>query len=55
LIWNTASGRVYQVQHGTNFTEWTNLGAPRLAVAASDSMVVGENENAAFYRVIRLP
>jgi hypothetical protein len=54
LRWNTEVGRSYQVQYSTNFSRWDNLGEPRPAAATSDSMVVGNGENAAFYRVIRL-
>ena len=54
LSWNTEPGRTYQVQYSTNFTRWENLGEARPATASSDSTLVGNGENAAVYRVVRL-
>jgi hypothetical protein len=51
LYWNTQPGLTYQVQVKTNFTaEWSNLGAPRFAAGASDSIFVGGG-SAGYYRV----
>jgi hypothetical protein len=53
LTWNTQPGFTYQVQVTTNFATWTNLGAPRFAAGASDSIYVGQS-SAGYYRVMLL-
>ena len=42
LNWNTQPGHTYQVLAKSSLTAaWTNLGAPRFAAGASDSIYVG--------------
>ena len=53
LSWNTQPGLTYQVQVTTNFTSWSNLGAPRFAAGTSDSIYVGGG-SAGYYRVLLL-
>jgi hypothetical protein len=50
LSWNTQPGLTYQVQTTTDFSSWSNLGAPRFAAGTSDSIFVG-NGTAGYYRV----
>ena len=51
LNWNTQPGSTYQVQITTNLTSWNNLGSPRFAPGASDSIFVGGTP-AGYYRVL---
>jgi hypothetical protein len=51
--WNTQPGLTYQVQVTTNFTSWSNLGAPRFAPGTSDSIYVGGSP-AGYYRIVLL-
>ncbi|MGB7749612.1 MAG: hypothetical protein WBN75_20250 [Verrucomicrobiia bacterium] len=53
LKWNTQPGFTYQVQVTTDFTSWSNLGAPRFAAGAIDSIYVGGG-SAGYYRVLLL-
>jgi hypothetical protein len=53
LSWNTQPGFTYQVQMTTNFGTWSNVGAPRFAAGASDSIFVG-GSSAGYYRVLLL-
>jgi hypothetical protein len=54
LNWNTQPGFTYQVQVTTNLiSSWSNLGAPRFAAGASDSIYVGGG-SAGFYRIVLL-
>jgi hypothetical protein len=53
LAWNTQPGLTYQVQTSSNMTAWANLGGPRFAAGAADSMTVPLN-NLGYYRVFRL-
>jgi len=53
LSWNTQPGFTYQVQMSTNFGAWSNVGAPRFAAGASDSIFVG-GSSAGYYRVLLL-
>ena len=53
LSWNTLPGLTYQVQVMSNLTAWTNLGAPRFAAGANDSIFVGGG-SAGYYRVLLL-
>ena len=50
LTWNTQAGATYQVQTTTNFKTWTNVGSPRFAAGATDSIYVG-GSGAGFYQV----
>jgi len=50
LSWNTQPGFTYQVQVTTNFASWSNLGAPRFAAGANDSIYVGGG-SAGYYRI----
>ena len=54
LSWNTQPGFTYQVQVTTNFTAWSNVGAPRFAAGASDSIYVGGG-SVGYYRILLLP
>ena len=53
LSWNTQPGLTYQVQGTTNFSSWSNVGAPRFAAGTNDSMSVGGN-GLGYYRVMLL-
>jgi len=53
LTWNTTPGLTYQVEATTNFTSWSNVGAPRFAAGTSDLIYVGGNV-AGYYRVLLL-
>ena len=54
LGWNSQPGFTYQVQAKTNLAgAWSNLGAPRFAAGASDSIFVGTN-SVGYYRVMLL-
>jgi len=53
LNWNTQAGATYQVQVTTDFVNWSNLGAPRFAAGATDSIYVGGG-TASYYRVVLL-
>lgn len=53
LNWNTQPGATYQVQVTTNFTTWSNLGSPRFAAGATDSLPLGGG-SAGYYRVVLL-
>ena len=53
LTWNTQPGFTYQVQITTNFTSWSNVGAPRFAAGTTDSMPVG-GSGLGYYRVVLL-
>ncbi|HEU6449649.1 MAG TPA: hypothetical protein VFV23_14540 [Verrucomicrobiae bacterium] len=49
--WNTQPGLTYQLQTTTNLTAWSNVGSPRFAAGATDSVNVGSGGNS-YYRVI---
>ena len=53
LNWNTQPGQTYQVQTSTSLTIWTNLGSPRFAAGATDSIYVGGTP-VGYYRVLLL-
>jgi hypothetical protein len=53
LNWNTIPGQTYQVQVTTNFISWSNVGAPRFAAGASDSIYLSMGTGAS-YRVLLL-
>ena len=53
LKWNTQAGAAYQVQVSTNLGQWSNLGTPRYAAGATDSIDVGTGP-ATYYRVLLL-
>ncbi len=53
LHWNTEPGLIYQVQAATEFGQWRNLGEPRFAAGAVDSLYVGGGD-VGYFRVIRL-
>lgn len=50
LSWNTQAGATYQVQVTTNFQTWSNVGAPRFAAGATDSIYIGGGA-AGYYRI----
>jgi hypothetical protein len=54
ISWNTRPGCTYQVQTSTNYTQWSNYGAPRPASGFSDFIDVTNPANTAVYRVIRI-
>jgi len=51
LSWNTQPGFTYQVQVTSNFTSWSNVGAPRFAYGSTDGLNVG-NGSAGYYRIV---
>ncbi len=53
LSWNTVLGGIYQVQSTTDFVNWTNVGGPRFAAGATDSIYLGAGSSANF-RINRL-
>jgi hypothetical protein len=53
LSWNTQPGFTYQVQTATNLGTWANLGTPRFAAGATDSIYVGKS-SAGYYRILLL-
>jgi hypothetical protein len=53
VSWNTQPGMTYQAQMTTNFTSWSNMGAPRFAAGTSDSIFVG-GSSAGYYRIVLL-
>jgi hypothetical protein len=53
LSWNTQPGFTYQVQVTTNFSSWSNVGAPRFAAGISDSIYVG-GSSVGYYRILLL-
>jgi hypothetical protein len=53
LSWNTQAGQTYQVQESTNLTTWNDLGSPRFAAGASDSIFIGRT-SVGFYQVLLL-
>lgn len=50
LAWPTQPGLTYQVMVSTNLATWSNVGSPRFAAGASDSIFVGSGP-AGYYRV----
>ncbi|MCF7709281.1 MAG: fibronectin type III domain-containing protein [Verrucomicrobia bacterium] len=54
LYWNTVPGQVYQAQVSTNYEDWNDVGAPRVAAGSQDSIQVEKDSGLALYRVIRL-
>jgi len=50
LNWNTQPGMTYQVQTTTDFSTWSNYGAPRFEAGTSDSVFLG-NSSPGYYRV----
>lgn len=53
LNWDTQAGFTYQVQVTTDMKTWSNLGAPRFAAGATDSIYVG-GSSFGYYRVTLL-
>ena len=53
LNWATQPGQTYQVQATTDLKTWSNLGSPRFAAGATDSIYVG-GSSAGYYRVTLL-
>ncbi len=53
LSWNTIVGGVYQVQSSADLRTWSNLGNPRFAAGATDSVYLGLS-NRGYYRITRL-
>ncbi|HWX18486.1 MAG TPA: hypothetical protein VN578_01145 [Candidatus Binatia bacterium] len=56
FTWSAVASQTYQVQSGTDFSNWANLGSRIVATngTANASDVVGSNQ-ALFYRVVLLP
>ncbi|HEY1173414.1 MAG TPA: fibronectin type III domain-containing protein [Verrucomicrobiae bacterium] len=50
--WNTTPGKVYQIQHSSDFQTWTDVGAQRMAVSGEDSVFVDQSAGIGFYRII---
>ena len=53
LAWNVRPGLTYQVQTSTDLQSWENLGSPRFAVGAVDSLYIGLS-HVGYYRVMWL-
>jgi len=53
LRWNTVPGCLYQVQHSSDMTLWSDLGGLRFAPGTTDSMLVQAGQQG-FYRVLRV-
>lgn len=54
LSWPTEPGFIYQLQVSPNVNVWTNLGSPRFAAGATDSVPVDGTLGIAYYRILRL-
>jgi len=50
--WNTVTGKVYQVQFSTDFQNWANVGAQRLATSGEDSVFIEQGSGIGFYRIV---
>ena len=50
ITWNTQPGATYQVQVTTNLQTWADLGSPRFAAGATDSIYVG-GATASYYQI----
>lgn len=50
LSWNTQPGATYQVQTTTDLIHWNNVGSPRFAAGATDSIDVGSGADS-YYRI----
>ena len=53
LTWNPRPGLTYQVQTSADLRTWQDLGSPRFALGASESVYIGLS-HAAYYRVMWL-
>jgi hypothetical protein len=53
LSWNTMPGCIYQVQTSSSLGGWNNLGGPRYANGATDSLYVGGG-GFGYYRILRV-
>lgn len=53
LSWNTQAGATYQVQSTPDFDTWTNVGSPRFAAGAADSIYIGGGASK-YFRVVLL-
>jgi hypothetical protein len=51
LSWNAQPGFTYQVQVSTNFNTWSNVGSPRFAAGATDSIYVSGG-SVGYYRIV---
>jgi hypothetical protein len=54
LTWNTQPGLVYQVQVTTDLGSWSDLGGPRFAAGAADSVAVTGPSSVAYFRILRV-
>ena len=54
LNWTTSRGLIYQVQVSSDLDSWSNLGEPKLAAGATDSVAISGNQRAEYYRVLRI-
>ncbi len=54
VSWNTQPGLVYQVQISSDFSQWSNYGAPRLAVGSTDSVLASVVGGKSYYRILRV-
>lgn len=54
LAWNTQAGYIYQVQSSADLKTWANVGGPRFAAGAVDSIAVSRAAGAGYFRVRRL-
>jgi hypothetical protein len=54
ISWNAKPGVSYQVQSSTDYTNWANFGAPRIATGLSDFVDVTGAVGFVAYRVVRI-
>ena len=57
LNWNVQPSMIYQVQSSAslgNTAVWTNLGPPRFAAGAGDSVIIDPAHGGGFYRIVRM-
>jgi hypothetical protein len=55
LQWNAQPGFVYQVQMSTDANAgWSDIGSPRLALEATDSLIIDKSGQSIYYRLKRI-
>jgi hypothetical protein len=55
VSWNTMPGGRYQLQNSSDYVNWTNHGAARMAAGYTDSLDVNPGSGVVLYRVVRVP
>lgn len=51
LEWNAQAGQFYQVESSTDLGRWDPVGAPRFSPGTNDSVAIGVDASARYYRV----